>query len=87
MTRSFIFSVISSQLALLFTLFISLTQHSNQVNRINGGNVGKPRICCDFMFLQVQFSVLCCDNAVLMLRLGLGTKSTWIGLEKDHVLA
>lgn len=58
-TLSFIFSVISSQLALLFTLFISLTQHSNQGNRINGGNVGlrKTETSCFFTFVLWQHCV------------------------------
>lgn len=35
---------------------------------------------------QFQCSILCC-NTVLKVWLGLGTKSTWLGLENDHVLS
>lgn len=33
------------------------------------------------------YSVLYCDNAVLKLWLGLGTKDVWLGLEEDVFLA
>lgn len=33
------------------------------------------------------YSVLYCDNAVLKLWLGLGTKDMWLGLEEDVFLA
>lgn len=36
--------------------------------------------CCNFTFLRVIFSNLCCDKTVLMFWLGLGTKATWLGL-------
>ena len=36
--------------------------------------------------LQVQFSVMCCDDAVLMLLIGSAGKTTWLELEKDPVL-
>lgn len=39
------------------------------------------------MFLCVQFSILCCDSAVLKVLLGLGIKTTSSGLGKDHVLS
>lgn len=39
------------------------------------------------MFLYVQFSILCCDSAVLKVWLGLGIKTTSLGLGKDHVLS
>ena len=38
----------------------------------------KPWVCCNFMFLLAQFSILSCDNAVVMLWLGLGTNNTWL---------
>lgn len=36
---------------------------------------------------SVLLSVLCCDKAVLVDCLGLGTKTQWLDLGKDHVLA
>ena len=38
------------------------------------------------MFFYVQFYVLCYDNTVLMLWLGLSTNTPWLGLGKDQVL-
>lgn len=46
----------------------------------------KPRICwnftlcCKFIF---KCSTLCCDNTVFMVWLSSGTKTAWLGLEKD----
>lgn len=34
-----------------------------------------------------QFLTLCCYNVVHVVWLGLGTISTWLGSEKDHVCA
>lgn len=42
--------------------------------------------CCNLMFLKVKFSILCCDNTVHMVWLGVGAKNTWSGLGKHHVL-
>ena len=35
---------------------------------------------------EFQPSLLCCDNAVLMVWLGVGTTFPWVGLGKDKVL-
>ena len=37
--------------------------------------------------LYAQFTVLYCDNALLLVWLGLGTKTPWLWLGKDDVLA
>lgn len=39
------------------------------------------------MLFYVQFKWYAPDNTVLMVWLGLGTKNTWLGLEKHHVRA
>lgn len=38
-----------------------------------------------FTFLQVRFSILCCDNTVLTVWSGVRTKPTWLRFGKDHV--
>lgn len=38
-------------------------------------------------FLEVPSFILSRDGALLMLRVILGTKSTWLGLRKDHIVA
>ena len=43
-------------------------------------------LCCSVTFLRVHLTMLCCNKAVLMVWLGLSTKTTWFGLGKDHVL-
>lgn len=57
------------------------------MNVINVGNLffSKPQICCKFTPIYIQFSILCCDNVVLMLWLGLDIKPTWLGGGRDHV--
>lgn len=39
-----------------------------------------------FYDFYVQISILCCDNAVLLLWLGFGTKTPWLGLGKAQGL-
>lgn len=43
-------------------------------------------LCCSFSLLQARLSIACCDNAVFMLWLGVGTKFTWLRSGKGHVL-
>ena len=40
----------------------------------------KPYISvqCNFTFLEVQFSIICCGSAVLMVRLGLKINTSWL---------
>lgn len=33
----------------------------------------------------VQLSILCCDDAIFMLWLGLGKETNWLWLGKDHI--
>ena len=40
---------------------------------------------CNFTSVSVQFVNLSWDEAVLMIWSGLGTKVTWLGLEKKKV--
>lgn len=41
---------------------------------------------CAFLQTMDTVTLWCCDNAVLMVWLGVGTTATWLGFGKDHVL-
>lgn len=59
---------------------------SNQIARIKVGSAHfcKSWICWKLMFPYVQFSILCCDNALFMVCLGSGRKPTFMCLENSH---
>ena len=46
---------------------------------------GRDTWCILICLLKNNY-VLLCDNAVVKVWLGLGTETTWLGLEKDHGL-
>lgn len=61
----------------------------NPITKVNVAAVSfcKPQIwklyislCRNFTILQVRISISCCDKVVLMVSLGLGTKTTWLKL-------
>ena len=81
-------SKITAAVLQVFILSRSLIQiQPSPVTRVTGKNV-KPLMCWNFTILYVatcrffrsSFSIWCCDKAVIMPRLGLDTKTTWLGL-------
>lgn len=45
-------------------------------------NVGRPQICSALLYFILNFSIVCCHNFVLIVRLGLETKPTGFGIRK-----
>lgn len=61
-----------------------------KIQRMNVDSFCKPQMWKLYIsksFFSLKSSILCCDNALLMLWFGLGTKPTWLGFRKHHVLA